>query len=164
MRFENAFIAACKRRTVGRWRRWAIALLAVFFAGCGQPDSPAPTTGSGRALTADPDDSAESIIDGLLKASTLDNCKDAVQRLNARLEQAPGAAIPALNAEQRAPLNDPAGFALNAEQIAEVANPTFTALDAHYLNTCLLLREAAKGLEADGKAATGPRAVERDLA
>src|SRR5262249_5079656 len=69
-------------------------------------------------------------------------CRSGIQQLNAfigqRLEHRP----PALTEAQREMLANEVG--LDAEELAEVSSTSYTALDAHYLDLCFLLRDAAR--------------------
>ena len=42
-------------------------------------------------------------------------------------------------------------FHLDPDELAEVAGETFSPLDAHYLEFCLLLRDAAQALDVAGR-------------
>jgi hypothetical protein len=123
-----------------------IALIIVgfiLFSRTGPPRPPVKPTKDSRAA----DDSAlEFVQETLQKATSADLCRKAVQKLNSHLDR---------NPEQRPqPLAHPEvmqkQLGLDADELAEVRSGSFTLLDAHHLDLCLLLRDAARSLEVEG--------------
>jgi hypothetical protein len=81
----------------------------------------------------------------LAKQTDLPTCRTVVQMLNAHLQKSKEHAISPLSpseAERVAKM-----LHLDPGDLAEVNATNFTPLDAHHLETCLLLREVARGLE-----------------
>lgn len=89
----------------------------------------------------------------LAKQADLATCKSVLSRLNAHLRQAKDHAVPSLGDADRARLKSDLG--LTDDEVAEVAAGSFTALDAHHLETCFLLRDAAASLEVTAPAPKG---------
>jgi hypothetical protein len=79
------------------------------------------------------------------KQADLGTCKAAVAELNAHLQKAKEHAPAPLDTSAKAALAKQ--WRLSADELEEVASPNFTALDAHHLETCFLLRDAARWLE-----------------
>jgi hypothetical protein len=86
----------------------------------------------------------------LAKATDSNSCRTALQQLNVHLANDPARRTAPLTDDARKLLLDRKQFGLSAEQLAEVENGNFTVLDAHYLELCFLLRDAARSLEVDG--------------
>src|SRR5208282_1045880 len=72
--------------------------------------------------------------------------RGALQQINASLGQSAARKPASLNPKQEAFLTDPAKFNLDKDALAEVGSSTFTLLDAHHLDLCFLLRDAAGSL------------------
>ena len=86
----------------------------------------------------------------LAKATDANSCRTAGQQLTVHLSEHPDRRPAPLTEEQRKLLLDPKQFGLTEEQLAEVENGNFTGLDAHYLEQCFLLRDAAHSLDLEG--------------
>ena len=80
----------------------------------------------------------------LARQNDLAACKTVVPQLNAHLERNKDHTPPAFP-ETKEMLRGQMG--LKEDDLAEVASPTFTPLDAHHLESCFLLRDAARSLE-----------------
>src|SRR5207237_5994683 len=94
------------------------------------------------------EDVLESATEALYKATDLTSCKAAVQQLNTYLGRHADAKPQPLSAQEQARVE--ADFAVDREELAEINSTTFTALDAHYLEACFLLRDAAREVQAGG--------------
>src|SRR5262245_23072114 len=72
-------------------------------------------------------------------------CRNAIQQLNTYLERNPD--------KKPEPLADPQAvrkqFGLGNDELAEINSGSFTLLDAHYIDFCQLLRDAAYSLGVD---------------
>ncbi len=83
----------------------------------------------------------------LRKDPSYENCRGAVQQLNAHLAQNPEQKPPALTEAERSLLTK--GLGLEPEEVAEVESTSFTLLDAHHLDQCLLFDDAARSMGID---------------
>jgi hypothetical protein len=92
-------------------------------------------------------DSLESTVAALSKDPTLGPCSRSLQQINSHLAAVPDRKPPVLDAGSRDALRT--YFDLKPDEIEEIEAPTFTLLDPHYLNFCLLLRDAARSLQVD---------------
>lgn len=94
---------------------------------------------------------AENILDAvrdvLRKDVSFETCRGAVQQLNSHLAQHPEQKPPVLTDVERQLLTSRLG--LDPDEMAEVESPSFTLLDAHHLDLCLLLEDAARSLTVD---------------
>ena len=118
--------------------------------------TPPPAT---RLEHDDADDGLTAVVDDWAKETDLVTLKNGIQRLNSHYNQVGNTRPPTLTAEQRERLQKaltPDKKELSeeekrelAEELAEIDASNFTALDAHYLDECFLLRDAAKALQAD---------------
>ncbi len=81
----------------------------------------------------------------LAKQTDLAAYKAIVPQLNFHLQKAKEHAPAPLSPEKRRGLA--AQWSLSPSDLDEVGSPIFTALDAHHLETCFLLRDAARGVE-----------------
>jgi hypothetical protein len=81
----------------------------------------------------------------LAKQNDLATCKTVLPQLNAHLQKAKDHTVAPLSADARASLARQWG--LSADDLDEIASPLFTALDSYHLETCFLLRDAARFLE-----------------
>jgi hypothetical protein len=81
----------------------------------------------------------------LAKQTDANTCRQAVEQLNSHLNEAADHAPGALSAGQKKQLQEL--FGLDRGDLAEVSNNRFTHLDSAYLETCFLLRDAARSLE-----------------
>jgi hypothetical protein len=123
-----------------------VAAAAFILAlGCGG----APSTEPGSQGTGENEPTvAKNVRDGLAKAAELDTCRAALEQLNNYLSRQPSRKTPPLSPEERTLLEG--HFALDAKELAEIESPTFTTLDAHYLDLCLLMRDAARSQSLNG--------------
>jgi len=115
-------------------------LLKVLLFGAGRlpptsPDSRHP----GRPPVAD----VRSLTADLTRDASLPRCRSVLQQLNTHPDRQP----PSLTRADEALLKD--RFGVRDDEIGEVASPAFTLLDAHYLESCFLLRDAARSLDVD---------------
>jgi hypothetical protein len=137
-----------ERSRIKRYGLWGgLVCLAGFgvwlvFASCTQltpPHSDGPVSQSSEAVKQDANAA-------LAKEADLNTCRGTLDQLNTYLarheDENKGAA---LSADERTRLRQ--RFGLTAEELAEVESRTFTRLDAHYLDLCLLLRDAARTLD-----------------
>ena len=126
---------------------FALGVLALgvgvgLLCGCrpGAATKPAILTNSARA-----DDALESARDTLRKQVGIPAYRKAVQDLNAHLSAHPDQRPASLTAGQRDFLSNRVG--LDEDELAEVAGGGFTTLDVHYLDLCLLFRDAARSFD-----------------
>jgi hypothetical protein len=80
----------------------------------------------------------------------LATCAAALRRINLHLNEKSSEKPAPFTAEQLAVLEDKERFALPKEDIAEIDRSNVTPLDAHHLEACYLMREAAGSLGVDG--------------
>jgi len=75
------------------------------------------------------------------------SCRQALQQLNTYIHRNP--------AKRPEPVSDAEGFrkqfGLTDGEFAEINSSTFTLLDAHYVDSCMLLRDAAYSLGVEGQ-------------
>jgi hypothetical protein len=84
----------------------------------------------------------------LAHAGDAETAKTAMQQINNQLGRDPGRRVPTLTDQQRKELRHLFGF--DEDALAELDSSTFTLLDAHHVDGCLLLRDAARSLEIEG--------------
>jgi hypothetical protein len=118
--------------------------LAGFTLGCGKPTKPDATAAKdGVALVNSDarDDALSSVREKLYSKADLQSCQGAVRQLNVYLSANPS--------EKRTPRDETARrkLAFTADEWTEVNSSTFTPLDAHHLEQCFLLRDAAQSLQ-----------------
>jgi hypothetical protein len=132
--------------------RVALGLLAVTLvpalAGCGRPPSANP---SARGTVAGPADEGLEAARGLLRKETdLKACQAAIQQLNTHLARHPDPQLQELVAAERAKGQQQGNLlGLDEDELPELYAATFTPLDAHHLDLCFLLRDAARSLNPD---------------
>lgn len=123
-------------------------LLPVLFAGlvvgCGSGGSTSRTTPSKVELKGDSenrDEALTTVREKLYTKADLQSCQGAVRQLNVSLSANPG--------QKRTPRDEAAREKLGftPEEWTEVNSATFTPLDAHHLEQCFLLRDAAQSLQ-----------------
>jgi hypothetical protein len=109
------------------------------------------------------DNSLREARDILAREPDLASCKAVVSKVNSHLNQHAELRPPALSAEDLAKLGD--RFKLDAGERAEIESSTYTPLDSHWLDQCLLLRDAARSLDCEESTHSGtalhPTPVER---
>jgi hypothetical protein len=124
--------------------RWALGVFTAVLglalaAGCHR--SAATKSGSVGRSKARPEETLDAAWDPRRKVEGADSCSTAVQQLNNFFTR---------HADQRPILpaaSLPTGFSLSEEELAEVNSTNFTLLDAHYLDLCFLLRDAARSFD-----------------
>lgn len=122
-------------------------LLALLpAAGCTRPVPTAPPTRGGAAPVEDP---LVALRESLDKGGGVTAYRTAVQQTNAYLAKHPEEKPRPLTSAERELLTGPLG--LDADELAEVESPAFTLLDGHHLDTCFLLRDAARSLHVDDR-------------
>jgi hypothetical protein len=126
-----------------------LVLFLVVALGVFAVRPPAPPTRS-TAPFRQHESGREQAQEILGKATDANSCRTALQQLNVHLSQHPDLRPSPLTEETRKLLTDPAQLALTPEQLAEVENGNFTGLDAHHLELCFLLRDAARSLDVEG--------------
>jgi len=106
------------------------------------PSSAGPTRMKGAS-----DDILPTVRDTLQKEAGYQSCRKALQQLNTYIDRSPN--------KRPEPLSNPEGIreqlGLADEELAEVNGSTFTLLDAHYVDSCMMLRNAAYSLGVDGR-------------
>jgi hypothetical protein len=117
-----------------------IGLLVFLFMG-----GSSPTIVKGPVTSENQENHLSSARSALSQKNDLGTCKTVLPQLNAHLQKAKDHAVPPLSADTRAALAKQWG--LSADDLDEVGNPLFTALDSYHLESCFLLRDAAKSLE-----------------
>jgi hypothetical protein len=117
----------------------------VLFMALGR--STGPTKGPNKSSNAE-ENSLETAQAAVLRETDLNACRAATQQFNAYLsrESSQNWAMP--SADQFARLSK--AFGLDAGERAEMDNSRFTLLDAHHLEMCFLLRDAARSLDLKG--------------
>src|SRR5262249_22771691 len=102
----------------------------------GRPiDEERPLEQARKLLTQDPD---------------AGSARNALQLINAALADLPSGKRPAsLAPAERTALVE--RFGLDASEVEELTSQSFPPLDAHYLDSCFLLRSAARGQDVDRK-------------
>lgn len=124
----------------------AVLLGFLFFGGGTGPVGPDPKA---KAAEEEVNYLAQART-ALSKQGDLTICRNAVQLLNAHLQRAAlqgtkEPPVPALSTEAGQQM---AGLLkLDKDDVPELTSATLTPLDAHHLETCLLLRDAARSLE-----------------
>ena len=91
-----------------------------------------------------------SILTSSSRQADLATCRSLIPLLNAHLQQREQLAgtegMPKLSASDQQQLSK--WLTLDKAELAEITSPTFTPLDAHHLEACFLLRDAARSLDA----------------
>jgi hypothetical protein len=126
-------------------------LVLVLVAGLGffalRPTRPVTRSTDPARLHESGEEQAREIF---AKATDATSCRTALQQLNVHLSEHPDQRPGPLTDEVRQLLTDPMQLALTPGQLAEVENGNFTGLDAHHLELCFLLRDAARSLDLEG--------------
>jgi hypothetical protein len=116
--------------------------LWLVFAGCTRQPPQVPGGTDSQTLEA----AKQAVNDALAKEADFNTCRSTLDQLNTYLARHPADnQVPALSPEERARLRE--RFGLTPDEVADVESRTFTRLDAHYLDLCLLLRDAARSLD-----------------
>lgn len=114
----------------------------LLLAGCSRPPSGVVKTGGSKAAVSE--DSIQTALDTLSRATNLDDYKETVQLLNKYLSKAENQDTIQLTPEDRQAL---VSFELDKNELEAVEARTFVPLDAHHLEACFLLRDAARAVE-----------------
>jgi hypothetical protein len=131
------------------------ALLVMTLRNTGKPKDD-PKDHRGKLTTQE--NTLVTVRDTLARRVDLATCRAVVSQLNAHLQRA-GAehAVPALAPAAARRLKEQLG--LDDGDLAELTSPTFTPLDAFHLESCFLLRDAARSLELVAPAGRGGKPV-----
>ncbi len=119
-----------------------VVVIGIVMAS--RKDAPAPQVGVAHRQGSS-DDILPAIREIFQKGSGSVACRNAVQQLNTYLERNPD--------KKPEPLADPQAirkqFGLGDDELAEINSASFTLLDAHYIDYCQLMRDAAYSLGVD---------------
>jgi hypothetical protein len=137
-----------ERSRLQRYGLWGglvgLAGVAVWlgFASCTR----LPTSHSDGPDSQTPDNVKQNANDTLAKEADFNTCRGTLDQLNTYLARHDDEnQLPESWADERARLRQ--RFGLNDDELAEIESRKFTRLDAHYLDLCLLLRDAARSLD-----------------
>ncbi len=135
------------------WRQLVFAFMALSLAtlalgGCGKPGAKR-SRGDSVTTTAATDDTLESANEILYKNTLHSSYQAALQQINAYFNRHEKDKAAPISAEEQARLE--AVFAIDGEELAELNTSTYTLLDAYHLETCFLLRDAARSLLVEGR-------------
>jgi hypothetical protein len=124
-----------------------LGLIGFGFLLLGRPSpNVVPTTRQAEA-----EESEQEAARQLLAQSTdHSTCQTALNHINAHFSQFPQKRPPLLSEKQAADLRRLAG--LKADEVEEITGSNCTRLEAHHLEHCCLLRDAARSLEVRGSA------------
>ncbi|GIW81445.1 MAG: hypothetical protein KatS3mg105_3252 [Gemmatales bacterium] len=121
---------------------WLCFLLGLLLAsGCSR--APAPNR-DGEQLEPEVENYLESAYQILAQNTDHAACRNASAQLNSHLDRHPEDRPQPLTEKERTALIE--AFGLTASELAEISNAAFTPLDAHYMESCFLLRDAARFL------------------
>jgi hypothetical protein len=122
----------------------AVVLLVGFVMSSKRGTSPSPISTRRSGFS---DEILPAVRDTLQKESGYVSCRKALQQLNTYIDRNPS--------KKPEPIQDPEGLrkqlGLSSDEFAEVNSPTFTLLDAHYIDQCMMLRDAASSLGVEGR-------------
>jgi hypothetical protein len=122
------------------------AFFLLLLASCTRlPQGNPPSQTSSSAA----DQSLEAAVAPLRKSTNLATYRGALQQLNAEMNRSPGGKIPLLTEVDQRFLREQ--FRLDEQELNEVASTSFTLLDAHHLDQCFLLHDAARALQLGGR-------------
>jgi hypothetical protein len=127
-----------------------VAVFAIIYWLSLPPSTPYPDPGVPPKNTRSADDRLGLLRDTLSAGTDFRTCDTALKQLTFYLTENPQDKPAPLTAEQRRQLTERELFDLSAAELAEVERNTFTPLDAHYLEMCYLLRDAARALAVGG--------------
>lgn len=133
-----------------------LAVLIYLWGGGGNPITP-PRVVPGKDL----ENFLGQIRATLGRPVDLATCRVVVQQLNGHLQQVEEhkpIPLPPVEAEKLA-----AQLHLRPDEVAEATAPAFSPLDAHHLDACFLLRDAARSLELAPMTAEGKSAKQSPL-
>ncbi len=121
-----------------------VVVIGIVMAS--RKDAPVPQVGVARRQGSS-DDILPAIREIFQKGSGSIACRNAVQQLNTYLERNPD--------KKPEPSADPQTvrkqFRLGDDELAEINSASFTLLDAHYIDYCQLIRDAAYSLGVDNQ-------------
>jgi hypothetical protein len=125
----------------------AVVVVVFVFMQLGK-QAPRPTDSSspGPQRVAEESELAEA-RDALSREPDQAACTLAVNKINSHLNRHTDLRPPSLSDKEQAKLRDV--FGLAPAEMAEVESAAYTLLDAHYLDECLLFRDAARSLDAE---------------
>lgn len=121
-----------------------VALVGILMASRRGPSLPASGTGHRSGPS---EDILPAIRETFQKGSGYLACRNAVQQLNTYIDRNPDKKpepLPDLEAVRKQ-------FGLRNDELAEINSSSFTLLDAHYIDLCMLLRDAAHSLKLEGQ-------------
>jgi hypothetical protein len=119
----------------------------ALLAGCGGRARPVTSAPAPKPRVAQVDDrsGADSVVDAFRQGTDAKSCRNALKGLNAAAAR-PGAERPAaLTDAERHLLTSQ--YHLDPAELTEVGTTSYTLLDAHYLEQCFLIRDAARALD-----------------
>ncbi len=120
----------------------------LWFSGLGcnrvRVTKPLPGGPPGKVPVAQTDEALDAARDILRKEVGLKAYRNAVQKLNTYFSRHPEQRPQTLSDAERDLLVQKVG--LEEDELAEITSNTFTSLDAHYLDLCFLMRDAARSL------------------
>lgn len=119
-----------------------LGTLVVFILRGG---SPGTTPTNGQVKSKDEENPLATARAVLAKQADLGTCRDVVMQLNLFLREAKEPLVPPLTSRESERLQKQLG--VDGDSLAEVSSPAYTPLDAHHLEACFLLRDAARSLE-----------------
>jgi hypothetical protein len=118
------------------------------------PTRTVPTTPAGEG-----ESDLEAARQLLIKASGTSASREALTHVNTHFSRSPQARPPALDKAQAAALRQQVG--LDPGEVEEITGSTFSRMDAHYLEHCFLLRDAARWLDGRPTGKAGPPGLEQ---
>jgi hypothetical protein len=121
----------------------ALTALALL-CGC-HGSKPAATAPSQKSQTVTDAGSPRETVREALRDPDLANCRSAVAQMNTLFGRQPELRPPALSDAERDLLRRELN--LQDDELEEAGRPEFTTLDAHYLEECLLFRDAARAID-----------------
>lgn len=131
-----------------------VAGIVFAFMLLGKKAAPATSSSAGRQQTAEESELAEA-RDALAREPDLAACNLATVKINSHFNRNTEQRPPALSASEQAKLRDT--FAVDPAEMAEAESASYTPLDAHYLDECLLMRDAARSLDTEEMGLDGKR-------
>jgi hypothetical protein len=132
------------------------SLMAMTLRNTGTPTGPPKNGDPTKPRTQE--NTLAAVRDTLARRADLATCRTVVSQLNTHLQHNRDA-IPALSADAAQKLKKQLG--LDDGDLAELTANTFTALDAFHLESCFLLRDAARSLELAAPSVRGGKEVKQ---
>jgi hypothetical protein len=124
-----------------------VGLIGLVFLVLGRPSPNAVQT---VRQTEEVESEQETARQLLANSTDLSTCQAALNHVNAHFNQFPAKRPPPLSQNQAAELRRLAG--LKADEVEEISGSNCTRLEAHHLEHCCLLRDAARSLAVRGSA------------